>query len=227
LTPSHHAAAGLHELLRTPLFWVALALAVAPAFVKRALFIGEPDYVAWLIADYVGRALSLMGMFIAWRVRLLPPIGNGAGMLRSSLVFFATVLLVFAEELFVAPPLREAFHDSKLMFLYPRPHALILPDLVLGLFFVALSEELVYRRWLLPLIAALAGGRFAAVLLSNIVFALVHVTSGYDEAMTAFFDGCIFSVAFLATRRLSICVAAHYLIDVYIIGGGYVSTGAL
>jgi len=89
-------------------------------------------------------------------------------------------------------------------------------DLLLGLFLVALSEELVFRRFLFAIIERWSQKGLVVILISSTIFALVHFTSGVADTLNAFVHGVLLGSAFWKARRISVCIAAHYLIDLWI-----------
>lgn len=52
--------------------------------------------------------------------------------------------------------------------------------------------------------------------ISSIAFSLIHLTSGVADVLNALLHGMLLGIAFWTTRRLSVCVGAHYLTDLYV-----------
>ncbi len=74
-----------------------------------------------------------------------------------------------------------------------------------------LVEELVYRAWAVPALAALAGPR-GAVALSGPLFLLLHVAYGHPPWLLHYVvAGCLLSWAFLRSGRLWVAVVLHAL----------------
>jgi membrane protease YdiL (CAAX protease family) len=48
---------------------------------------------------------------------------------------------------------------------------------------------------------------------------LIHLTSGIADTINAFIHGILLGSAFWITRRVSVCIVSHYLIDLKIFGG--------
>ncbi len=90
-------------------------------------------------------------------------------------------------------------------------------DLTFGLLLVALSEELVFRRLLISVFQSHRA--LHVIALSAFIFALIHLTSGISDVINAFVIGILLGIAFWKTRRISICVVAHYLVDLKVFGG--------
>ena len=101
---------------------------------------------------------------------------------------------------------------------HPGPQSRIqlirIADLSLGLLFAVFVEEVVFRKFLFAVIERWLPQRLPVIIISSAAFALIHFTSGVvDTLVNAFVSGIFFGVAYWTTRRLSICVASHYLID--------------
>jgi membrane protease YdiL (CAAX protease family) len=123
-----------------------------------------------------------------------------------------------AEQMFGDPLLR---HYLRFMQLSPWPPVhdptLQILDLSAGLLLVALSEGLVFRRFLFAVIERRVTEKVPVIILSSAAFALVQFTSGVvDTMVNAFVHAIFLGTAFRATRRVAICVVSHYLIDLYV-----------
>jgi len=106
-----------------------------------------------------------------------------------------------------------------------QDRGLILFDLFVGIWLVAISEELIFRRLLFALLERLVVGKLAVLAVSSALFALVHLTTGLNDAVNALFHGVVFGTVFYATRRLSLCIVLHYMDDFLIFGRAAADSG--
>lgn len=104
---------------------------------------------------------------------------------------------------------------------------LALLDLTAGIFLVAVSEELAFRRLLFALLERCGMGATAVAMLSSSVFALIHVTSGLADTLNAFLAGLLLALLFRATGRVGLCIAVHYIDDLTVYWWRAVQAGAL
>jgi membrane protease YdiL (CAAX protease family) len=75
----------------------------------------------------------------------------------------------------------------------------------------------VFRRLMFSMFGS---KKFVSVtFLSALIFALIHLTSGIADTINAFIHGILLGSAFWITRRVSVCIVSHYLIDLKIFGG--------
>ncbi len=91
----------------------------------------------------------------------------------------------------------------------------------MGLLFAVFVEEVVFRKFLFAVIERWLPQQLPVIVISASTFALIHFTSGIvDTMVNAFVHGILFAVAYWTSRRLSICVVSHYLVDLLIFGSG-------
>jgi membrane protease YdiL (CAAX protease family) len=198
--------------------WFAIALAFGPFIAKRAFLLEHPPYTVWLVADYSARVISLVGVVIANRAGLLACGRPAAGLFKSVLVLLALIVATFYVQMFIDPLLRVKLE----LFVLWRPPFISNPvlrifDLTFGLLLVAVSEEYVFRGLLMALLGRLRLNTSMVVVTSAGAFALIHLTSGLDDTLSAFLLGLLWGVAYWQTRRLSVCIFSHYLADLYIL----------
>jgi membrane protease YdiL (CAAX protease family) len=200
-----------------PSGWLAIAVAIVPFYLKRALLLGQHDYIIWLTADYSARIISLIGVAMARRSGLFPPARPSAGILTSVLAFVALLAAEFYLHAFVYPVLRAHFNYFELWRFPSIPNPLVRNfDLTFGLLLVAVSEESVFRALLFSLFERWRVKPLAIIVLSSAAFALIHLTSGTASTLNAFLYGLLYGAAYWWTRRLAVCIASHYLLDLYI-----------
>jgi membrane protease YdiL (CAAX protease family) len=197
--------------------WLAIAVAIVPFYLKRALLLGQHDYIFWLTADYSARIISLIGVAMARRSGLFAPARPSAGILTSVLVFMALLAAEFCLHAIAYPELRAHFNYFELWRFPSIPNPLVRNfDLTFGLLLVAVSEESVFRALLFSLFERWRMKPLSVIALSSAAFALIHLTSGTAETLDALLHGLLLGAAYWWTRRLVVCIASHYLFDLYI-----------
>jgi len=198
--------------------WLAVILAVGPFIIRRIILLGDHDYLHWMEIDYLARCISLIGVIIAFRSGLPRPLPPRTDWLSSARVFLLLFAAMYAEQIFGYPALKQYFRFLETSSWPPiLEPALRFADLSLGLLFAVFVEEAVFRKFLFAVIERWVPQQRMVIIISSAVFALVHFTSGVlDTMVNAFVNGIFFGIAYSTTRRLSICVASHYLIDLLI-----------
>lgn len=86
-------------------------------------------------------------------------------------------------------------------------------DLTIGLFAVALSEELVFRKFALRWLEEAGRTPIQIVVLSALLFSLIHWGSGPGRLLYTFAGGLIYMAVYLRLRRLWPLVLAHWIED--------------
>jgi membrane protease YdiL (CAAX protease family) len=215
--PSSAAPRQSHPLSMWGL-WLAVILAVGPFIVRRIILLGDDDYVHWMAIDYLARSISLIGVILGFRSGHLQPVHALTDWPRSLLVFLLLLVAELAEQAFGCPVLEHYFRFMETSSWPPIPDLTVrVADLSIGLLFAVFVEELVFRKFMFAVIELWFPQRLMVIILSAAVFAFIHFTSGVvDTMVNAFVHGIFFGIAYWTTRRLSVCVASHYLIDLLI-----------
>jgi membrane protease YdiL (CAAX protease family) len=88
--------------------------------------------------------------------------------------------------------------------------SLRLLDLGPGLLLTAFVEETIFRRIALSVLPGPAWGR---LLVSSLMFGLIHWGQGFGNIVETAFVGLVFGLAYLRTRSLAVVTGAHYATD--------------
>lgn len=170
--------------------------------------------ITWLIVDYSRRLLIILAVWFVVARGLVYRAESGTA-LSTAIVIVGGLFLLYKVLRTALAHLPPAVADLFAYDSYPRiaDPGLVAFDLVVGLLLVAASEELAFRGLLPALLEKLTTSPVLIVLVSAVVFGLLHLRFGLGSAINATLLGLAFGVVAIATRRLWIVVAAHYLID--------------
>ena len=213
--PPVSAASRASHPLSLWVLWLAVILAVGPFIVRRIVLLGDDNYLHWMAIDYLARCISLTGVILGFSSGLLQSPHPRTGWLSSLLVFLLLFAAECAEQTFGYPLFEHYFRFLETSSWPPIPDPTVrIADLSLGLLFAVFVEEMVFRKFLFAVIERWLSQRLPVIVISSAVFALIHFTSGVvDTMVNALVNGIFLGIAYWTTRRLSICVASHYLID--------------
>lgn len=207
---------------RPKMTWLArfaIILAIGPFIIKRIILLNDQeDYVVWLAIDYAARCVSLLGVMLGFQAGLIERLKSRAGWFVSGVVLAGLLSAELVQQTFIYPILRDNLDYLRLSSMPMITNVYVRwVDLVLGLLLVAVSEELVFRR----LIFSMFGSRryLSATLFGAGIFALIHLTSGLADTVNAFIHGILLGSAFWITRRVSVCIVSHYVLDLKIFSG--------
>ena len=205
--------------LKTPSFWPdvgILALLTAPFFLNDFIFLNIETAPQWLAADYGSKILALIVLFA-----VLPLRRAAANTIKLKttlkeaviLAMLSTGAVIFANYFFrVLVPIEI---ESLVLFRYPPLTSGLhyWTDLTFGLALTAVSEEFVFRGVFAVVAARYLSGNAAMVLVSAIVFALIHWSHGLTSMVVAGIAGVVLMVLYLRTGSVLPGIAAHYAIN--------------
>lgn len=192
----------------------AFAVLVAPFILNDFAFIALDGGYGVYLVDYATRVLVL-GICLLWPVArhtLVQPSQQAASFY---LAFAALVALVVAGRLLTryVEPAFDGIADWGQFFRFGpiENQTLRWFDLTAGLLLVALSEELVFRKFALAALSTLTGKSSSIILFSAIIFALIHWAGGIVKTLMTFLFGVVYMAVYLKIGRLWPLVAAHWI----------------
>lgn len=97
---------------------------------------------------------------------------------------------------------------------YPNNYVKVV-DLVFGIFLVAVSEEILFRKYVTIWLKEKLSSSVSIVIISSFIFALIHWSSGFHSVINSFFWALLPTYYFLKQGNLAPCVLAHYVTDVF------------
>lgn len=86
-------------------------------------------------------------------------------------------------------------------------------DLTVGLILVAITEELVFRKYLRRTLEFLRCSQTSVIWVSSILFGLIHWEAGSASVINAAFFGMLAMLAYYRTNQLWPCILAHYIVN--------------
>jgi membrane protease YdiL (CAAX protease family) len=193
-----------------------LVLLTAPFFLNDFIFLNIQTAPQWLAADYGSKMLALIVLFAvlplrraaASTVKLKTTLKEAV-----TLAVLSTGAVIFANYFFrVLVPVEI---ESLVLFRYPplTPGLLYWTDITFGLALTSVSEEFVFRGVFAVVAARYLSGNAAMVLVSAIIFALIHWSHGLTSMVVAGIAGVVLMVLYLRTGSVLPGIVAHYAIN--------------
>ncbi len=194
-------------------YWFVGALAILVASQVVRLF--QTDAVLWTLCDYGGRigALALL-----WIIPSARSIAYQRRPLRiawwETLLWMLGMIVLFCSVCQWIRHAVDATIPGTKLGSYPMLDGwFYLFDLTFGLLLVAVQEEIVFRRCASEVLGTYWGQGAVTILLSSLLFAVYHWTTGLGS-MTGIFVFGVYAMLFLRrTGALWPLVAAHFLTD--------------
>lgn len=205
------------------IWWFGAAM--APLVTSQIMRLHQHQAVSWLGLDYAGRiaALAILAAIPSARA-----VAFRREKLRISLVEIAFWIIGIAalERLSQWPRrLINAAFPLVLFGRYPQPVGwLNVFDLVFGLALVAVSEEIIFRRYLREALRPYLGDGTFAFLTASMLFGAYHWWTGIGNILLAALLGSALMLMFRRSTALWPVVLAHYLVDLIAFSGFVRST---
>ncbi|HZX58692.1 MAG TPA: type II CAAX endopeptidase family protein [Mucilaginibacter sp.] len=128
-------------------------------------------------------------------------------------------LLIFCAQFISIIPSRLGFHDDyKVMHYWNK----IIKQNGVIVFFICMSagitEELLLRGYILPRLTLIFKSNYAPVILSALIFSLLHLGYGnLSECIFTFLFGVVCAVYYMKYQNLTVLVVFHFLFDLFVL----------
>jgi membrane protease YdiL (CAAX protease family) len=195
-----------------------LLLLIAPYCLNKLIYIAFPGYGVFLATDYLDRLFTLSVLYLVLRRSPVPFVVpwrlTWPTMTDLGVILGGTVALI-ALDLLTQPAVDWLSDLSGRLTRYPAPThpvAMIVDD-SLGSLLTGLSEEAIFRFYLINVLLLRGSSRGGAVILSTVVFAAIHWSFGLGAVAFAAAAGLLLAAAYLTTRSLTAPVLIHALYD--------------
>ena len=199
----------------------AFLLLAAPFYLNDIPFILLNGTYGVYLVDYGTRILVLAGCFL-WPVsraiateRSFPQWGTASAILVAAVL---PVIRRLAYHLLEVPFVSLTGIGGLFEFPFLSDPTLYWIDLTAGLFGVALSEELVFRKLAMRWLETAGRAPIQIIVISALLFSLMHWGSGPGRLLYTFVSGLIYMAAYLRLRRLWPLVVAHWVEDFMALG---------
>src|ERR1700722_14117289 len=191
--------------------WQPALVIVAPFFVNKLIYAYSPGYQAFLITDYIGHILALGLVYLLLRngATSLPiPFRLTVPSRKQLAIALSTILVLIGVNVVLLTPFRYLDAHSWRLTRFPAPTNIVVQsfDVTVGTALAGLSEEVVFRFYLINLFLLRRRSLPMAVLLSTLIFAAIHWSYGPGITIFAALAGLIFASLYIATGNLALPV---------------------
>lgn len=194
------------------------ALAASPFYLNDFLFQLADRPVAVLAVDYGFRLISLglIWSIAPLRYHALAPLPThtpahvvfGGAVVFAGIIIAASLMGRFLDVL-VPDTATGSFSG------YGNDPYIKMFDLTFGLFLVAVSEEMVFRRLFHNFFSTRLRHPHRSAWLSALLFGAIHWSGGLGSCFSAFLAGLLLMNLMRRTGRLWPCILAHYLVNLW------------
>lgn len=200
----------------TSLHLGVIAALCAPFYLNDLFYINTADWHVWLAVDYSSRLLVLGGVIgLLWygRLRFSDLLVTGAKWPQLVLATFIVTGSAIIISIVAGLLLPKLVPDWRLTVFPTLPQSVRAFDRSVGLFVVALSEELVFRGIFITSLRRWFEGDLNFVLYASIAFGLGHWALGLPIMLHGAFLGGIFTYGALKTRSVLPSIIGHFCVD--------------
>lgn len=202
----------------------ALAI-VGPYFFNKFIYIYFPGYPVFVVTDYACRTLSLVFLYLllrceptSWPIpwRLATP------STKELLTAFIGTITLIGSNVAGITFIRYLNAHSWRVTSFPLPTNSVLQylDGTVGMVFVGLSEEAVFRFYLINLLLVRGMSPARAIIGSTFIFGGIHWSYGAGAVGFAMLAGLVLSMIFVSARNLTAPIITHAAFDAVYFAGG-------
>lgn len=198
---------------------------IGPYFFNDLIYIEFPGYPVFVATDYACRIFSLAFLYLLLRNEPTSlPIPWHLALPSTKEVLAAligTITLISANVVGTTFIRYLNAHGWRVAeFTLPTNSALQYFDGTVGMVFVGLSEEVVFRFYLINLLLLRGMSPAMAIIFSTLIFGGIHWSYGAGAVVFATLAGLVLSLVFMSTRNLIAPIIAHAAFDVFYFAGG-------
>jgi len=198
---------------------------VGPYFLNKLIYIEFPGYPVFVATDYACRIFSLAFLYLLLRneATSLPiPWRLAVPSTRELLTALIGTVILIGANVVAATAIRYLNTHSWRLTRFPLPtnSALQYFDGTIGMVFVGLSEEVIFRFYLINLLLLRGMSPATAIIVSTMIFGGIHWSYGAGAVVFASLAGLVLSIIFMSTRNLIAPIIAHAAVDAFYFAGG-------
>ena len=197
---------------------IILALLTIPFYLNDFSSIFVKDWRIWLLIDYVGvKVFPLLVVMWLLTRKMMAPVDFG--LTKQSISSFVVLFVVVTMFGIVVDQngylILDSFPGYAPLGSMPTisSHTWNWVDLTLGLLLVGIVEELVFRGYMYTFLFRLTQDRFKIVVISSVLFGLIHWSLGLHGVIVTSIIGAIFMYAYMRTLMLPPIMLAHFAVN--------------
>jgi membrane protease YdiL (CAAX protease family) len=200
-------------------------LIVGPYFFNKLIYIYFSGYAVFFATDYICRAFSLAFLYLLLRGKptSLPiPWRLAVPSTKELLMALIGTVILISSNVFGMTLIRYLNTLSWRLTRFPLPANSVLQyfDGTVGMAFVGLSEEAIFRFYLINLLLLRGMSLTMTIVVSTLIFAGIHWSYGAGAMVFATLAGLVLSIIFVSARNLIVPIIAHAAFDAFFFAGG-------
>lgn len=198
---------------------------VGPYFFNKLIYIYFPGYPIFVVTDYACRTISLVLLYLLLRSEptLWPiPWRLAAPSTKELLMALIGTITLIGSNVVGMTFVRYLNAHGWRVTSFPLPTNSVLEyfDGTIGMAFVGLSEEAVFRFYLINLLLLRGLSPARAIIVSTLIFGGIHWSYGGGAVLFAMLAGLVLSMIFMYARNLAAPIITHAAFDAFYFAGG-------
>jgi membrane protease YdiL (CAAX protease family) len=197
---------------------------IGPYFLNKLIYIAFPGYLIFEVTDYACRTISLALLYLLLRGNSTPlpiPWRVVIPAAKELLMVLVGTFVLIGSNVAGITLIRFLNTHSWRLTSYPLlPQMLQYLDTTVGMVYVALSEEVIFRFYLMNLLLLRGVSPVITIIASTLIFAGIHWSYGAGNLAFATLAGLVLSIIFLVARNLTAPIIVHAAYDAFFFAGG-------
>jgi len=198
---------------------------VGPYYFNKLIYLYFPSYPLFVATDYACRTFSLAFLYLLLRGKPTSlPIPWRLAMPSTKELLKALIgtIILIGSNVVGMTLIRYLNTHSWRLTRFPLPANSVLQyfDGTVGMVFVGLSEEAIFRFYLINLLLLRGMSLTMTIVISTLIFAGIHWSYGAGAMVFATLAGLVLSIIFVSARNLTAPIIAHAAFDAFFFAGG-------
>jgi membrane protease YdiL (CAAX protease family) len=198
---------------------------ICPFFLNKLIYLFFPSYPVFVATDYACRVFGLTFLYLLVRGDLISlpiPWRLAAPSAKELLMSLIGTIILIGSNVIGTTFIRYLNAHSWRLTKFPSPTNSTLQyfDGTVGMVFVGLSEEAIFRFYLINLLLLRGVSPAWTVIVSTVIFGGIHWSYGAGAVLFAMLAGLIFSWIFMSARNLIAPIVTHAAFDAFYFAGG-------
>jgi membrane protease YdiL (CAAX protease family) len=198
---------------------------IGPFFLNKLIYVFFPSYPVFVATDYACRVFGLTSLYLLLRGDLISlpiPWRLTTPSIKELLTGLVGAIILIGSHVVGTTLIRYLNAQSWRVTRFPTPTNSVLQyfDGTVGMVFVGLSEEAIFRFYLVNLLLLRGVSSARTIIVSTVIFGGIHWSYGAGAMLFAMLAGLILSWIFMSARNLIAPIITHAAFDALYFAGG-------
>ncbi len=198
---------------------------IGPYFLNKLIYFYFPGYLVFVATDYACRTFSLAFLYLLLRrkpISLPIPLRLASPSTKELLMALIGTIILISSNVVGLTFIQYLNAHSWRLTRFPPPNNSVLQyfDNAVGMLFVGLSEEAVFRFYLMNLLLLRGMSPTLTIIVSTLIFGGIHWSYGVGAMVFSTLAGLVLSLIYVASRNLIVPIVVHAAYNTFFFAGG-------